>query len=216
MVKYRLRVGGLGLAAGALCVLLLVAISPAAQPGGAELRARAWDALRSKVQDKKYLNHSLAVEAIMGELAAAAGEDKDEWGVAGLLHDIDIASTKDDLSKHGLVGGRILSELGFSRSIVHAVRAHDDRAGVVRSSRLDHAVYCADQLYWLLAAADTGFGSEKLHVAEPDGLWSQIQSISAKREVAAKVATECAMLGLTAPKAIAAARTASQRSSTAP
>lgn len=187
-----------------------------AQPAPAGTRVRAWEALRSRVQEKKYLDHSLAVEAIMRELAAMAGEDKDEWGAAGLLHDIDIASTKDDLSRHGLLGAGILQELGFNHAIVHAVRAHDDRAGVARTTRLDHAVYCADQLYWLLAAAGAGFGSEILHVAEPDGLWSQIQSISAKREVAAKVATECAMLGLTAPKAIAAARTASRRSSTAP
>lgn len=216
MVKYRLRVGGLGLAAGAPCVLLLVAISPAAQPAGAELRVRAWEALRSRVQEKKYLDHSLAVEAIMRELAAAAGADKDEWGAAGLLHDIDIATTKDDLSKHGLVGGRILSELGFSRAIVHAVSAHDDRPGVARTTRLDHAVYCADQLYWLLAAAGAGFGSDKLHAADPDGLWSRIQSIPTKRDLAVKVAAEFAIIGLTMPRAIVASQTASQRSSPAP
>ncbi len=132
---WRLILGRLVFFAAALAVLLAASQrSPAAQPATSRTRARASDALRSKVQEKKYLDHALAVEAIMRELAVAVGDDRDEWGVAGLLHDIDIGTTAADLSRHGLVGAQILRNLGFSEAVVHAVSAHDDRPGVAHSA----------------------------------------------------------------------------------
>jgi putative nucleotidyltransferase with HDIG domain len=196
----------------ALSVLLATPqTSRADQAAAGETRERAWDALRSKLQEKKYLDHSLAVEAIIRELAVAEGDDRDEWGVAGLLHDIDIGTTAADLSRHGLVGAQILRDLGFSEAVVHAVAAHDDRPGVARTSRLDHAVYCADQLYWLVGAAGAGFGSGKLNTADPEDLWAQVQAIPAKRAVAAKVSAECAVIGFSMPRAFAAVQAASRK-----
>ena len=86
----------------------------------------------------------------MREMAALSIDNVDHWGLAGLLHDIDIGETSSDLSRHGVVGAQILRSLGFHADVVHAVLAHDDRPGVARTSRLDHAVYCADQLYHLV------------------------------------------------------------------
>jgi putative nucleotidyltransferase with HDIG domain len=120
-------------------------------------RAKAWTALQAKVTDPKRLEHALAVEAIM----RAFGGDE-EWALAGLLHDIDIQATAEDLSRHGTVGAQMLRELGFSPAIAHAVEAHDDRAGVARVSPLDHALYCADQLYWFITKGTAGAIPEKL------------------------------------------------------
>lgn len=65
-------------------------------------RALAWDALRSRVKGEKTLKHSLAVEAMMREMAVAKTDDAGEWALAGLLHDIDI--TVGNLASHGVVG----------------------------------------------------------------------------------------------------------------
>lgn len=203
----------------AVVLPLIIAAPPkdtAAPAASSETRARAWDALRSKVQESKYLDHTLAVEAIMRELAVAEGDDRDEWDVAGLLHDIDIGTTAVDLSRHGLVGAQILRDLGFSSAIVHAVSAHDDRAGVARTSRLDHAVYCADQLYWLVAAAGSRFQSEKLNTADPEALWEQVQATPSKRAILGQVSNECAGIGFTMPRALAAVKAASRRLSVGP
>lgn len=116
-------------------------------------REYAWDVLRARVKEQRYLDHALAVEQLTRSLARPE-DNVEEYGLAGLLHDVDIAETANDLSRHGTVGARWLRELGFSEAVVHAVLAHDDRAGVTRESRLDRAVYCADQWYWLQRAAD--------------------------------------------------------------
>jgi uncharacterized protein len=36
------------------------------------------------------MKHMLATEAIMRALARRLGDDEEEWGLAGLVHDIDV------------------------------------------------------------------------------------------------------------------------------
>src|SRR5215469_5995455 len=123
-------------------VLICAAISLvlAADTASEKTRARAWDALRSNVKDEGVLNHSLGVEAMMREMARTKPEnDADEWALAGLLHDIDIATTDNNLSVHGVAGARTLRGLGFSEAVAYAVSAHDDHTGIARKSRMDHA-----------------------------------------------------------------------------
>jgi len=186
-----------------------------AQAGPEEMRARAWDALRSRLEEEKYLNHSLAVEAIMRELAAAKSDDKDEWGLAGLLHDIDIGTTANDLTRHGVVGAQILQDLGFSAAVVHAVKAHDDGPGIARTSRLDHALHCADQVYWLILATGLRFPSGGFEATDPKAIWGAMQEMPSKRAILVRVSGECAEIGFDMPRTVVAAHTALRRLSRA-
>src|SRR2546430_1361512 len=91
----------------AVALSIFAAAPQTSRPGPEGMRARALDAWRTKVPGDT-LSHALAVEAIMRELAVAKTDDKDEWGLAGLLHDIDIGTTANDLTRHGAVGAQIL------------------------------------------------------------------------------------------------------------
>jgi putative nucleotidyltransferase with HDIG domain len=195
-----------------LDVLLFIAVSMgSAQDGTAPPtdRARAWDAVRAKLPEERYQRHSLAVEAIMREMAAPGTDNADHWGLAGLLHDIDIGETASDLGRHGVAGAEFLRGLGFHAVVVHAVNAHDDRAGVARTSRIDHAVYCADQVYWLVSGTGHGVPSDKLNAAVPAAIWEQARELPSKKAVMGQITRECAEIGLTMPQAIAAVRSAS-------
>ena len=44
--------------------------------------------------------HAYATEAIMIDLAEYLNEDKYKWGIAGLLHDLDIEFTYSDVTKY--------------------------------------------------------------------------------------------------------------------
>lgn len=158
--------------------------------GPADVRAAAWAALRARTPETAHLNHALAVEAIMRNFAGK-NDDADEWALAGLVHDIDIDMTENDLSRHGIVAEPILRQLGASNAVIHAVKAHDDHTGIARTSRLDHALYCADQTYWLIVA-----GSDPTRPG--------------------KVAKECAAIGLTMPQAADAARTGMRKAQSEP
>jgi putative nucleotidyltransferase with HDIG domain len=188
-------------------VLIFAAISLVltADTASEKTRARAWDALRSNVKNQGVLNHSLGVEAIMREMAGTKPEnDADEWALAGLLHDIDIAATGNNLSVHGVAGARMLRDLGFSNAVAYAVSAHDDHAGIPRKTKMDHALYCADQVYWKIVGAGFSFPSAAIRSAAPAAVWQQVQE-GRSASALAGLSGECAAGGLTMTQAFEAA-----------
>ncbi|MBN9661779.1 MAG: HDIG domain-containing protein [Acidobacteria bacterium] len=189
----------------------LLPLAPAQTQDPQAERARAWAALRARLPEAKYQRHSAAVEAIMRELASPSTDNVEQWGLAGLLHDIDIGETAADLNRHGIIGAQILRDLHFPEAVVHAVNAHDDRAGVARTSRLDHAVYCADQVYWLVSATGFSVPSEKLNSAQSEALWEQAQAVPSKKPLLSQISKECADVGLSMPRVFAAVQSASRK-----
>jgi putative nucleotidyltransferase with HDIG domain len=153
-----------------------------AAPGPGAERERAWKLLRLHVNEAGKLQHMVAVESIMREMALSLGEDPVAWGLAGLLHDIDLPVTAQEMSRHGVVGGRWIAEAGFNDAVAHAVASHDDRAGVPRTSRMDHALFCADQTYWLVRSAGAATAEEVLLKA---------RQLPAKQGLVKKLTAEC-------------------------
>src|SRR5690554_5215569 len=125
-------------------------------------REQALEELKGRVKNQNIIKHSLAVEAIMKELAFHFKEDIDKWGLAGLLHDIDYDKTADDPSKHSLVGADILEGLDIESSIVYAVKAHNDFHGIERKRKIDKALYCADPMAGMITACALVLPSKKL------------------------------------------------------
>ena len=116
-------------------------------------RYEALDSIRANVQDKNTVKHMLATEAIMRALARKLGEDEDEWGCTGLLHDVDVELVKDDVNSHSKLGADIAIELGASEAMAHAILCHNEAHGVPRETKLDKALFCADPLSGLITAA---------------------------------------------------------------
>ena len=109
--------------------------------------------IRKNVTNENLVRHMIATEAIMRELARKMGEDEEKWGLAGLLHDIDVEVTEGDMNSHGVVGSDMIRELDFDEDIARAVLAHNETLGVPRESNLDKALFCADPLTGLITAA---------------------------------------------------------------
>jgi len=115
-------------------------------------REEALQLLEENLENRNLFKHSLAVEAVMRELARHFGEDVETWGLAGLLHDIDYDRTKDDPDRHSLEGGQLLEEKGLPPEIVYAVKVHNDRHGLPRLSLLDKALFATDPVTGLIVA----------------------------------------------------------------
>jgi putative nucleotidyltransferase with HDIG domain len=111
------------------------------------------DSIHGNVQDKNMIKHMLATEAIMRALAKKLGEDEEEWGVTGLIHDIDMELVEGDMSSHSKLSADIAQELGASGTMVHAILSHNEAHGVSRETKLDKALFCADPLSGLITAA---------------------------------------------------------------
>ena len=116
-------------------------------------RDKILESIHANVQDKNMIKHMLATEAIMRALARRLGEDEEEWGITGLVHDIDSELVEGDMNSHSKLGADIARELGASEAMAHAVLCHNEAHGVPRETKLDKALYCADPLSGLITAA---------------------------------------------------------------
>lgn len=114
-------------------------------------RDTALNLLQKNVKNKNLRKHCLACEAVLGALAVRLGGEEPTWRLAGLLHDVDYDRTADSPEDHGRVGAEMLEQEGIDPLIVHAVRAHADKAP--RESTLDRALWCVDPLTGLIVAA---------------------------------------------------------------
>ncbi|MBP7784389.1 MAG: HDIG domain-containing protein, partial [Firmicutes bacterium] len=75
-------------------------------------RDEALDAVKTHVSNANLIKHMVAAEVCMRALAGRLGEDEQEWGLAGLLHDIDYDSAGADPARHSLVGAEMLEKMG--------------------------------------------------------------------------------------------------------
>lgn len=116
-------------------------------------RTTALNAVRDNVKNENLIKHMLAAEAVMRALARRFGENEDEWGLAGLLHDIDIELTHADLSVHGKPGSQMARQLGAGEAVSHAILSHNEALGESCVSRMDKALFCTDPLTGLITAA---------------------------------------------------------------
>src|SRR5450756_3088887 len=100
-------------------------------------RDELYQVIVERTPSRNLINHMLAVEAIMRGLAAHFHEDVEKWGLAGLVHDIDYAETKDKPNMHGIVGSEQLHLMGVPEDICYAavsythLRAHETRHDLV-------------------------------------------------------------------------------------
>ncbi len=116
-------------------------------------RREALDLVRERIGAPNLVNHCLATEFIMEALAVRLGvsdEDRQRWGITGLLHDLDYAQTGEDPDRHGLVTAELLQGRVDDEQL-HAILAHARKAPL--ESPMDWALYCADPTTGFIVAA---------------------------------------------------------------
>lgn len=120
-------------------------------------RAEAKTLLEQMTQGASLLRHMRSIELVMEAYAEKLGEDKDQWAIAGLLHDADYEAYPE---KHPNVIVEKLRGLG-EIDIAHAISAHYTKWNVPYNSLLDKALLACDEL--------TGFVIACCQV-RPDGI----------------------------------------------
>jgi putative nucleotidyltransferase with HDIG domain len=117
-------------------------------------REEAMALLRKHNSQIGHIRHALAVEAAMRFFARANSEDEEEWGLAGLVHDIDWETTIDEPSRHTHLGASWLREAGYPDNIVRAVLAHGWGicSDVEPLSLMEKYLYAVDELTGFVTA----------------------------------------------------------------
>ena len=154
-------------------------------------REKALQFLNENIKNLNLIKHSLAVEAIMRGLADFFGEDKETWGLAGLLHDIDYEQTKDFPEKHSLIGFDMLKKAGISENICQAVKVHNYIHGELPQTLMEKSLYAADPLSGLIVASALVIPSKKLSDLTVENIMNRFKEKAFARSVNREIIQKC-------------------------
>ena len=148
--------------------------------------------------------HLLESEAIMRALAAQLGENEDEWGIIGLLHDIDWDLTKDNPKEHLVKMPEILKPAGASSELIDAIMSHgygQPACGAPqnreRQSKLEHALAAAETVTGLIVASALVQPDKKLASVSTQSVLKKFKNKSFAANCNREIIIECEKIGLT-------------------
>jgi putative nucleotidyltransferase with HDIG domain len=161
-------------------------------------REQALSLVRQYVKNENSIKHMLATEAIMRKLACLLGENEDSWGLAGLLHDLDmeIVDYRSNPEKQGAVGADMLETMGLDKTITNAIRAHNEATGKTRDNLIEKAIYAVDPLTGLIVAATLILTSKKLSDVSPESVLRRFKEKSFAKGARREAIAACSEIGL--------------------
>ena len=154
--------------------------------------------LKRHMKNERMLDHSYAAEAILRALARRLGRDEEKWGLAGLLHDIDIEVVGGDLSRHGLEAEKILLGAGIDPEIVDAVKMHNEAVcGTQRSTEFQHALAAGETITGLIVATALVYPDRKIASVKVKSITKRMKEKAFAASVNRETIRECEKIGLT-------------------
>lgn len=164
-------------------------------------REEALELLKEHVKDEKMRIHCYASEAVLRALAGRFGEDEDKWGLAGLLHDIDVEITGADPKRHALLAGEILSGYGIDPEITDAITMHNEIAtGRERSTLLQHALAAGETITGLIYATTLVYPDKKIASVKPKSVVKRMKEKAFAASVSRDHILECEKIGIPLPE----------------
>lgn len=164
-------------------------------------REEALALLKEYVKNENMIKHCLASEAVMDALAERLGEDREQWSLAGLLHDLDVEITDADLRIHGLKTVEILREKGVDPEIIEAIRLHNEGAhGDKRTSVFHHALAAGETITGLIIATALVYPDKKLASVKTKSITKRMKEKAFARSVDRDTIRECELIGIPLPE----------------
>lgn len=160
-------------------------------------RNRALDLLNSRIKNPRMVAHCLASEAVLRRLAAHFDEDVELWGLAGLLHDLDVEETEGNHELHANVAADFLRENGFPQVVVDAIRRHNERAtSEPRTTLLDHALAAGETITGLITATAMVYPDRRVASVKPSSVVKRMKEKNFAASVKRENILECEEIGI--------------------
>ncbi|WP_457575369.1 HDIG domain-containing metalloprotein [Desulfomarina sp.] len=164
-------------------------------------REEALELVCSRISNRNMINHCLASEAVLRAMAERLGEDREKWGLAGLLHDLD-AESQPDLATHTTETVEILKKRGVDGEIVEAIRLHNLEAhpGEERTTVFQHALAAGETITGLVVATALVYPDKKLASVKPKSVKKRIKEKAFARGANREIIAECEEAGIPLPE----------------
>lgn len=106
-------------------------------------RQEGLELLKEHVKTDKLLRHSFAVEGAMIAYAKEFGEDADQWGLLGLLHDVDYEKYPEI---HPAKASELLDGSGLDQEFVDSILSHGEERDDLRNTKQRHCLHAVDEM----------------------------------------------------------------------
>ena len=147
----------------------------------------------------------------MRAVAQRLGKDVELWGLTGLLHDIDLEITREDQSKHALVGADLLEKEGFPQEALQAIRAHNgERLGIQRQTEFEHALAASETITGLIVATSLVQPEKKIANVKVKSVTKRMKEKRFAENVNRDIIRECELFGIPVEDFVALSITAMQ------
>ena len=156
-----------------------------------------FDLLSKHVKNPKMIAHSLASEAVLKALAKRFNEDENAWGIAGLLHDIDVEFTEGDSMRHGPEGAELLKAEGLPDDVVNAILMHNEMAtGKERETLFQHALAAGETITGLIFATAMVYPDRKITSVKTKSIVKRMKEKAFAASVNRDTILECEKIGI--------------------
>lgn len=160
-------------------------------------REESLNLLKHFIKSEKMVAHCIASEAVMRAVALRLGEDQDEWGTAGLLHDIDVEITGSDMKLHGIKAVEILTAKGYNPETIEAIKMHNEEAsGLERSQKFHHALAASETITGLIFATALVYPDRRLSSVKAKSVTKRMKEKIFAASVKRENILECEKIGI--------------------
>ena len=160
-------------------------------------RTTALELLHEYVKNEKMIFHCLASEAVMRGLALKLGRDVESWGMAGLLHDLDVEVTNAEAAVHGTLTEVLLKDHDVDPEILDAIRMHNEcSSGKERFTEFQHALAAGETITGLIFATTYVYPEKKLAVVKPKSVVKRMKEKMFAASVKRENILECEKIGI--------------------
>ncbi len=114
-------------------------------------RDKAIELFKKYNSEESLFKHALSVEAVMRYFARKNEEDEDEWGMVGLLHDMDYEMYPNE---HCIKVKEILEKENFPENFIRAIQSHGFEicVDIEPISDMEKTLYAVDELAGFITA----------------------------------------------------------------
>jgi len=156
--------------------------------------------LNENISSENMLKHCYASEAVLRAIARRLGRDEEEWGLAGLLHDIDVEITNADPHTHGPYAEKLLKGK-ISTEALDAITMHNEVAtGKERTTEFQHALAAGETITGLITATALVYPDKKIAGVKPKSVTKRMKQKAFAASVKRENILECEKIGIPLPE----------------
>lgn len=159
-------------------------------------REEAFVILKKYLKDPDSIKYSLAVEAVLRELARILYRDGELWSLTGLLHNLDYEYTYEELEKRGNLSAQLLEGL-LPENAVNAIKANNYmHTDYIPTTSLDKSLIAVAAICRLIIATAQSTPSKKLSEVDLNLLIERFRNPSFAANISRSRIELCVDLGI--------------------